>query len=131
MVLYPKGRGQGEDGYKVFSIRIKEERAERISGVARETGYNRNELIGIFLSYALDKCAFQKNVWVRFRPERPPHRNALCPVPDYVPATSRFLLHSGKRLSALSERISSRRVPAAGKIWERMILSSPLKSERT
>ncbi len=60
MVLRPKGRMQGEDGYKVFSIRIRNELAERIGGIAERTGYSRNELIGIFLGYALDRCIIQE-----------------------------------------------------------------------
>ena len=40
---------KGEDGYKIFSIRIKEELASQIDAIASETGRSRNELIGKFL----------------------------------------------------------------------------------
>ena len=44
---------KGEDGYKIFSIRIKEELASQIDAIASETGRSRNELIGKFLEFAI------------------------------------------------------------------------------
>lgn len=55
LVILPK-RPKGEDGYKVFSIRIKEETVSRIDELASKTGRSRNELIGTFIEYALDRC---------------------------------------------------------------------------
>ena len=55
LVIRPKNR-KGEDGYKVFSIRIKDELAEKISEIAAQTGHSRNELIGQFLEYAVKHC---------------------------------------------------------------------------
>ena len=55
LVIYPK-REKGEDGYKTFSIRIKEELVGKINDVASRSGRSRNELIGIFLEYAVDRC---------------------------------------------------------------------------
>jgi len=55
LILHPK-RPKGEDGYKVFSIRIKEETVEKINDISSKTGYSRNELIGKFLEYAVDNC---------------------------------------------------------------------------
>ena len=52
LVIRPKG----EDEYKTFSIRIKEETVARIDGIVEQTGRTRNELIGIFLNYAVDHC---------------------------------------------------------------------------
>lgn len=49
-------RPKGEDGYKTFSIRIKEDLVERINVIAAQTGYSRNELIAKFLEYAADHC---------------------------------------------------------------------------
>ena len=56
LIIYPK-RAKGEDGYKTFSIRIKEETVERINEISARTGHSRNELIGIFLDYALEHCS--------------------------------------------------------------------------
>ena len=55
LVLHPK-KVKGEDGYKVFSIRIREELVDRISDISLQTGYSRNELIGKFLEFAVDHC---------------------------------------------------------------------------
>lgn len=38
---------RGEDGYKVFSIRVKDETVERINTLSKQTGRTRNELIGL------------------------------------------------------------------------------------
>ena len=49
-------RAKGEDGYKTFSIRIKEELVGKIEQIAIQTGYSRNELIAQFLEYAVNNC---------------------------------------------------------------------------
>lgn len=48
-------RLKGDDGYKVFSIRIKEGLVERLEQMSAQSGYSRNELISILLEYALDR----------------------------------------------------------------------------
>lgn len=53
-------RPKGEDGYKVFSIRIKEETVAKIDGISMQTGRSRNELIGTFLEYAVERCRIEK-----------------------------------------------------------------------
>lgn len=45
---------KGEDGYKTFSIRIKNDIVEEIEEISCTTGRSRNELIGILLEFALD-----------------------------------------------------------------------------
>lgn len=59
LVLKPK-RPKGEDGYKVFSIRIKEETVAKLDGISMKTGHSRNELIGRFLEYAVERCKIEK-----------------------------------------------------------------------
>ncbi|MCI9191275.1 MAG: ribbon-helix-helix protein, CopG family [Lachnospiraceae bacterium] len=54
LVIKPK-RAKGEDGYKVFSIRIKEEIVAQIDDISARTGHSRNELISTFLEFALDR----------------------------------------------------------------------------
>lgn len=51
---------KGEDGYKIFSIRIKEELASQIDAIASETGRSRNELIGEFLEFAISHCQIEE-----------------------------------------------------------------------
>ena len=55
LVIHPK-RPKGEDGYRVFSIRVKEELLEQINQIAAQSGYSRNELIGQFLEFAVQNC---------------------------------------------------------------------------
>ena len=45
---------RGDDGYRVFSVRIKADTFERINELAEETGRTRNELIGMMLNFALE-----------------------------------------------------------------------------
>ena len=49
-----KIRTKGDDGHKIFSVRIKSDMVKMIDGIASETNRSRNELINIFLEYALD-----------------------------------------------------------------------------
>ena len=55
LIIHPK-RPKGEDGYKTFSIRIKEETVEKLNKICRESGYSRNELIATFIDYAIENC---------------------------------------------------------------------------
>lgn len=48
--IYPRG----EDGYRTFSVRVKKATVAKIDEIAAKTDRSRNELIGIFLEYALD-----------------------------------------------------------------------------
>ena len=63
LVIKPK-KIKGKDGYKVFSIRIKEELVAQIDNISTSTGHSRNELIGIFLEYALDQCVVEGDALV-------------------------------------------------------------------
>ena len=45
---------KGEDGYKTFSIRIKEETVEKLDALSADTCRSRNELINILLDYAIE-----------------------------------------------------------------------------
>lgn len=45
---------KGEDGYKTFSIRIKEETVVNLDKLSNETNRSRNELINILLDYAIE-----------------------------------------------------------------------------
>lgn len=50
---------KGEDGYKTFSIRIKEETVTELENLAKETNRSRNELINILLDFAIENCEVQ------------------------------------------------------------------------
>ena len=51
---------KGEDGYITFSIRIKEEIAENLDKLAKNTNRSRNELINILLDYAVKNCEVEQ-----------------------------------------------------------------------
>lgn len=59
LIIKPK-HPKGEDGYKTFSIRIREEIVARLEEVAGKSARSRNEIISIFLEYALDRCIVEK-----------------------------------------------------------------------
>lgn len=45
---------KGDDGYKTFSIRIKEETADKLDVLAAETNRSRNELINLMLEFGVE-----------------------------------------------------------------------------
>lgn len=45
---------RGEDGHKVFSIRVREETANKLDEISAATNRSRNELINIMLDFCLD-----------------------------------------------------------------------------
>lgn len=47
---------KGEDGYKTFSIRIKDETVKSLDDLSTKTNRSRNELINILLDYAISNC---------------------------------------------------------------------------
>lgn len=49
-----KIKRRGEDGYKVISVRIKEETLSALDKLAAETNYSRNELINLLLQYGVE-----------------------------------------------------------------------------
>ena len=58
LIVKPK-KPKGEDGYNVFSIRVKDETVNKIDDISTKTGRSRNELIGMFLEYAVDRCKIE------------------------------------------------------------------------
>lgn len=49
-----KAARRGDDGYKIVSVRMKDELIERLDGLSAQTNRSRNELINILLISALD-----------------------------------------------------------------------------
>ena len=60
LIIKPK-RIKGDDGYRIFSIRIKEEIVNQIDEIVVQTGHSRNELIGRFIEFALEKCIIENS----------------------------------------------------------------------
>lgn len=53
---------KGEDGYKTFSIRIKDETVERLEKIAAEANRSRNEIINMMLDFGIDNCEITENI---------------------------------------------------------------------
>ena len=47
---------KGEDGYKVFSVRVKNETVDALDKLATQTNRSRNELVNTLLEYAIQHC---------------------------------------------------------------------------
>jgi len=59
LIIKPKSP-KGEDGHKVFSIRIQEDTVDRLDEISVQTGRSRNELVNMLLEFALDNCKVDK-----------------------------------------------------------------------
>ena len=55
-LIIKKKSMKGEDGYKTFSIRIKDETVASLEKLSTETNRSRNELINILLEFAINNC---------------------------------------------------------------------------
>ena len=44
---------KGEDGYKTFSIRIKDETVDKLDELAKKSNRSRNDLINMLLDFAI------------------------------------------------------------------------------
>ena len=53
IIIYRKRRAKGEDGYKTFSVRVKEETVMAMTNLVDESGCSRNELVNIFLEWGI------------------------------------------------------------------------------
>lgn len=51
-----RSRLKGEDGYKTFSVRVKEATVEALDKIADETNRSRNELINLILEFGIENC---------------------------------------------------------------------------
>lgn len=56
-----KSNLKGEDGYKTFSVRVKNEIVQQLEKISNESGYSRNELIGILLKFGIEHIEVIEN----------------------------------------------------------------------
>ena len=54
-----KIKRRGEDGYKLISVRIREDILEKLDKLAAETNYSRNELINLILRFGVDHAEIE------------------------------------------------------------------------
>ena len=52
--IYRKGSVRGEDGYRTFSIRIKDEIVDALDKLAAKSNRSRNDLVNIILEHAVN-----------------------------------------------------------------------------
>lgn len=55
-----KSNLKGDDGYKTFSVRIKEETVEKLEKISQQTNRSRNELINIMLEFGIENCEIKE-----------------------------------------------------------------------
>lgn len=59
LVIKKKDKLKGFDGYKVFSVRIKDETVEKLDSISSKTNRSRNEIINTLLDFALSRCEIE------------------------------------------------------------------------
>lgn len=59
ILISKRERYRGDDGYKTFSVRLKEETVSALDKLASESNRSRNELINILLEYAVKNCEIE------------------------------------------------------------------------
>lgn len=47
---------RGDDGYKVFSVRIKDITTNKLDEISAKTNRSRNEIVNIMLEYGIKNC---------------------------------------------------------------------------
>lgn len=52
---------KGDDGYKVFSVRVKDETVEKLEQLSAATNRSRNELINMILEFGIENCEIKEN----------------------------------------------------------------------
>lgn len=55
-LIISKKNLKGEDGYKTFSVRLKDETVNRLTELSVESNRSRNELINLLLDFAIKNC---------------------------------------------------------------------------
>ena len=59
LVIDKKGL-KGEDGYRTFSIRIKQETVEALDKLSNDTNRSRNDIINLLLEFGVENCEVKK-----------------------------------------------------------------------
>ena len=54
---------RGEDGYKTFSIRVKDETVEALERIVAETNRSRNEIVNVLLNFAIKYAEIKKSIF--------------------------------------------------------------------
>lgn len=60
ITIRKKNAKRGDDGYKIVSVRMKDELVKRLDALSAETNRSRNELINLLLKAALDEVRVEE-----------------------------------------------------------------------
>ena len=55
-----KIKKRGDDGYRLISVRLKQEILNGLDKISADTNYSRNELINIILAYGVNNIEVEK-----------------------------------------------------------------------
>lgn len=55
-----KSNLKGDDSYKTFSVRIKEETVRHLETISEQTNRSRNELINMMLEFGIKNCEIKE-----------------------------------------------------------------------
>lgn len=47
---------KGDDGYRTFSVRVREETIKKLEDIADRTNRSRNELVNLLLEFGVENC---------------------------------------------------------------------------
>ena len=56
LLIHKKNKLRGDDGYKIFSVRVKEDTVHALDRLSMGTRRSRNAIIHIFLDCAMERC---------------------------------------------------------------------------
>ena len=56
-----KIKKRGDDGHKVFSVRINNDLLDRIDNIAKESNRSRNEIINLILRHGTENIVYESN----------------------------------------------------------------------
>lgn len=56
-----KNAKRGDDGYKIVSVRMREETIEKLDSISAQTNRSRNEVINILLESAVEVVTISEN----------------------------------------------------------------------
>ncbi len=56
LIISKRSKIKGEDGYKTFSLRVRDEIVAELDRIAEETSRSRNEIISMMLEFGIENC---------------------------------------------------------------------------
>lgn len=54
--IIKRSANKGDDGYKVFSVRIRDDIVDKLNEISHETNRSRNEIVNLILEFGINNC---------------------------------------------------------------------------